>query len=585
MKWHQTIAASGLPDAAQQMIVQVVKRTRLWRSERADVAMELIAHFADGLDAGHSIDQLVNDFGDPRKAAMLIRRAKKRNRSWLWQSMRRFGQFVGVVMVIYIGMWAWLMMSSPKPSVDYVAKLNTAADAVRQADRAWPIYRKAWIEGKIWDLKFDEVMNADNQLVQPGEAGWEKVAGFLAEHAVLVEAARRGGAMPGLGLNAGFSRDYTGDDRLALYGPDTDQSERQARKGSPSSLLDGAVIGMLLPNLGHMRNVSQLLKLDMQLAATQGDGERIVADYRALLGLARQAREVPTLVNQLVAIGIANQADLSLVGLLDRNVTALTAEQLAELAHLTARVSALCRIDLDGEQAFLDDFIQRLYSDDGHGDGHVTYQGVRMFAGGDIPGASDKGVMASAGLPLAYLMMASRREMQEQADHLYDMSQKYADQPLWKQLREEPQAVRTVREMKASFASRTKFWMLMILMPGLERAGVVGQQAVAVNEALQVAIGLELYRREHGRYPQTLEELAPRYVPTMPIDYSTGKPLLYVLRDRGSEAAAEKEAKPVLYGRGLDGDDDGGVWDAKEKVRWPNVPKQGDWVLWPVPGQ
>jgi hypothetical protein len=42
------IESSGLPQTAKDLIRRVVRRTRLWRIERADVAQELIAHFADG---------------------------------------------------------------------------------------------------------------------------------------------------------------------------------------------------------------------------------------------------------------------------------------------------------------------------------------------------------------------------------------------------------------------------------------------------------------------------------------------------------------------------------------------------------
>src|SRR5688572_3317472 len=81
------IESSGLPQAAKDLIRRVVRQTRLWRIERADVASELIAHFADGVEAGQSVEELVASFGDERGAAKLIRRAKRRNRPLPWHAM------------------------------------------------------------------------------------------------------------------------------------------------------------------------------------------------------------------------------------------------------------------------------------------------------------------------------------------------------------------------------------------------------------------------------------------------------------------------------------------------------------------
>src|SRR5688500_15815926 len=73
---RRRLDASALPPAARVLVGRVVKRTRLWRVEKLDVAEELVSHFADGLAAGESADDLVAAFGDERQAARLIRRAK-----------------------------------------------------------------------------------------------------------------------------------------------------------------------------------------------------------------------------------------------------------------------------------------------------------------------------------------------------------------------------------------------------------------------------------------------------------------------------------------------------------------------------
>ena len=75
------VDASGLPEEARHLILQTIRQTRLSSEEQACVAEELIAHFADGLDSGESIEDMVDAFGDSKTTATLIRRAKQRG--WL----------------------------------------------------------------------------------------------------------------------------------------------------------------------------------------------------------------------------------------------------------------------------------------------------------------------------------------------------------------------------------------------------------------------------------------------------------------------------------------------------------------------
>jgi hypothetical protein len=74
-------AAEGeLPGALRALVDDVVRAAGLDTGERRDVASELTDHFRDGLAAGTTWEELRGDFGDPRRAARLIGRAKRRCR-------------------------------------------------------------------------------------------------------------------------------------------------------------------------------------------------------------------------------------------------------------------------------------------------------------------------------------------------------------------------------------------------------------------------------------------------------------------------------------------------------------------------
>jgi hypothetical protein len=50
------------------------------------------------------------------------------------------------------------------------------------------------------------------------------------------------------------------------------------------------------------------------------------------------------------------------------------------------------------------------------------------------------------------------------------------------------------------------------------------------RRATLIQLALELYRRDHDRYPETLAELAPDYLDTVPFDPYSGRPFLYLPR-------------------------------------------------------
>ena len=99
------VTDASMPEPLAAIVRDVAKRSRLWRS---DVAMELIAHFTDGLESGQSPEQLVAAFGEPAQAAKLIRKAKKRNRPLGWRMarnvLRGLALFIAVLIAVYLMM-------------------------------------------------------------------------------------------------------------------------------------------------------------------------------------------------------------------------------------------------------------------------------------------------------------------------------------------------------------------------------------------------------------------------------------------------------------------------------------------------
>ena len=94
--------------------------------------------------------------------------------------------------------------------------------------------------------------------------------------------------------------------------------------------------------------------------------------------------------------------------------------------------------------------------------------------------------------------------------------------------------------------------------------------AQSTADLARVAIALERFRLAHGKFPDSLDALAPQFLNPVPLDVIGGKPLHYRLAEDGQF---------VLYSVGWNEKDDGGVV-ALRKGATPPVQdiSQGDWV-------
>ena len=91
------------------------------------------------------------------------------------------------------------------------------------------------------------------------------------------------------------------------------------------------------------------------------------------------------------------------------------------------------------------------------------------------------------------------------------------------------------------------------------------------------AIALKRYQLRHGNYPETLAELAPEFLASVPLDPVDGQPLRYRRNADGSF---------LLYSVGGNGKDDGGDPSLEPGVTSSNYAWQNDHVLdwvWPQP--
>lgn len=593
------VAASGLPELVRARVLDTVKRTRLSRREKAGIAGELVGHFADGLEAGVSADEILSGFGDARATAKLMRRAKLRCRAWPRRAMRRIGQALGVLVVVYAVAAIYFAAGRPQVSVDYLARMNAAALAVPEEDRAWPVYREALLAldreqaTKIAALKG----------LEPGVEGWDDAVRFIADHGPALATARRAAAMESLGFV--FSTSIAAEDR-DLW-PERYGQEQTAFEPFGDQLTvapDTFVVWVQMPHMMELRRLHQLLATDAAIAAERSDAGRVNANLAAMLGMAGQLGADGTVIGQLIR-AVMFRETIDLTGdLLRRRPELLTQAHLRRLAHAFAAEDTLPRMSLSGERLFFEDTLQRIYTDDGRGDGHLAPGALGLMrvltdvtqatsgsagdGGRGVPGTLFDGPAAGIAMgPLANAAVASRKEMEAVYDRVMDRYEARFATPYWEARRsadvgDEFRSSRNLRQ-------QIRYLFVSTMVPGFDSVYRVQEDSFARRDGILVAIALVVHRGRHGDWPATLDELTPDLLPSVPRDRFTGEPLRY--RVDGGEV--------VVYSVGQDLDDDGGVLseavpdqdpeqtprecfrtiNTRAGVRSYETP-DGDWILW-----
>ena len=572
------LARASLPDSLRSLARRVVRRTRLWRLEKVDVARELVAHFCDGIDAGRSLKNLSESFGDPVQAARLIRRAKKRQRPFPVKALALAAQTVCAVLIMlpvtYAGLAVYLHSGSPRIARNFTAVWNAAALATPESDRAWPIYRQAALATSKWPRDYRK---AD---VKPDEPAWAEMEAFLLANQRAVDLYRQAAAKPVLGAVFSDAPDIPLQQRYGRHGLQGSSTSDSTPSENPR------VFNVLLPQTVILREAAGLIGLDTYRAVPEEDGQRVASNIAAVLGMSEHSSQTEFVIGDLVAMILVGKAVDLLDYVLERNPSLLNDSQLASLSHQFSamRGGGPFRLNLTRERAGFQDIIQRVYTDDGKGDGHLSPGGTLLAGVSGGSAVSDfSGVGFGFALPVAGALLAGRADIIEKYDEVFAAVEADDHLPLWQ--RGESRADRMLEQLCRSYVGMVRYMPVAMLTPSLFRASLMMELATQRRDAILVAIALELHHRRTGSWPERLEQLTPGLLPAVPPDRFNGSALRYRLAD----------GVPVVYSVGPDRDDDGGRdisemspaaggnWrrDLGEDILSGAVESpDGDWVLW-----
>lgn len=596
------LGAHDLPEPLGEACREIAGRTRLRPHERAEVARELVAHCRDALEGGREPSEITRSMGDRTTVARLIRRGMIRKRSALFRAWyyatRGAATGFAVLVLFYVGFAVRFHAGEPEIKVNYIARLNERPLAIPEDQRAWPIYKASYLaikpevdrlteevlEPRIESARVsDETLPHDHEqtgfdlsFIMPDHPDFSPVRGLLAEYAAELGHVREAAALPGLGFV--YSTRHATDDHstleesLTLAPPAEDPADEQS------------VIGVLLPHLSPMRAHARWLALDASIALAEGDPERAEGDLHAVIGLARHSIDEPFLIGHLVGLAVRALAEQTTMRLLHADPEFFTGKQLARIAHALASVETKGEpMSLDTERFFMEDILQRSFTDDGKGGGRLTPAAQFVLGPDELGYTIDSVPQTAAGIvigPAAGLLSADRRQLAERYHGHLDTFAALATLPSAEMVTRVAEAGERIEQN--SLIESARYRLIDILMPSMSRALTVERTSDTRRAVALAVIAMHAHRLEHGSFPASLSELSPDLLPSVPADpFDHDRPIRYVLTSDG----------PLIYSLGADGDDDGGTPPVKNPRgardlfdRYPEPDPEvsdGDWVLYP----
>jgi hypothetical protein len=289
-----------------------------------------------------------------------------------------------------------------------------------------------------------------------------------------------------------------------------------------------------IPDLSEIRTAVRLLELEAILHAENGDGKSAVRSVISSFGIARSLTKEPLLITQLVRNGCQNLAASTIEYCINR--IELADEQLVKLIECVYNIELISDISC----AFVGE----------------RCMGLSFFKD---PGSMNPDVIS--GIPFQPLLELYKVIGMADSDaiiylDIMDGYIKTAQLPVHQRLK-------AAKAIDTRFESTSQIHiMLHAIMPALARVNTIELRNIAKLNTARIALVIERYRLAAGKLPESLSELVPSYLESVPKDPFDGNEIRY----------KKLEAGFVVYSIGEDLSDDGGKEEpprrTKESPNW-----------------
>lgn len=491
--------------------------------------------------------------------------------------------------------------------VDYIAVYNKPSQAIPESERAWPVYRKIVLDHSLtgisrlpgeggYPLEADsyEVKQALKEgrepprwsdrilvMIQIDDPRWPQAVAEVRQHAPLYQAIRQAAAIEHLGYI--LQLPTTLEEHAVLSAGKDWTPEPHLLK--PATTFSVSRIPLnLFPYLTQSR-LRKVLKIHLYHALHQSDIDSFLDTLKAMMAMSRQFKQARTHIMYMGSVYDHLACVEYVSALLEKHASSLTDAQLTVLDQLLAQATDdLTSLPPKDEPISLD-MLQHLYDRHGMVDSSAIAE-KRLTTPMYIFQYSDHFLhnIAQAFMfqesywarPWIKLFTASHSAVVQELESLERYRIELHQRPLWAFVQQQHPYSELISRWAYPHYRPLRYWPIAHVEPLYLNFDWIysSKYTVPQYEALRVAIALERYRRRTGQYPSTLQDLIPLEWDELPIDHSSGQPLLYkMVMD-----------KPLLYGRGKNQVDDGGKY-VKGSNYTANEPIEytSDWILYPRP--
>ncbi len=543
----------NLPTCVAEFISLVIKKMRYRKKVRADVMTELAAHFEDELrqcktdeEKQTRAEQLIADFGDAKLLAVLLRRAKKRCRP-LWRTIvARSFQTLGILILCLIVYITWFLTGKPSVTINYIDELNrivrpVADDSLNAASlyiQAAEMFKELPDETKeLIGKKYDEATVEEKQAMKK----------FVQEKPEAFE--------------------------LIIAGTKKPYCWRTYKAGEGTEMLS-----VLMPHLAEYRQIVKTFRWRASLSAEQGKYKDAFDDMLNCYRFGRHVKEGGgTLIEQLVGIALEGLAFGTIKDIVaNYNIDSpLLAQLQKQLEEITTGENFV--ISMKVERLFIYDEIQRCFTEDRFGGGHLYPQRIAQL-GNDTVYPTGKVILGLLSDPEDWgsilhtlFLHPNKKQTHQDAEKCYDYWQSLIEMTPAQAKAEGIDIQKQTEEMVKGNL------LLQMLVPALWKINELSYRIKADVQATLTILATIRYKQEAGHYPENLQALQEAgYLKELSIDPWSDKPLIYRKTPDGF----------ILYGVGTNFTDDNGevaqYTEGKRKGKPKRYADEGDWIFWPV---
>jgi hypothetical protein len=537
-----------LTPSAAEFIRLIIKKMRYRKKVRNEVMAELAYHFEDELkdckteeEKKEKAHKLIEEFGDPKLLAILLRRAKKRCRPlWRTVAVRTF-QVTSLSMLCFILYAASFLVAKPNLKVDYVKVFNEMArPEISEQDNAWPHYEKAieayvkpdeqLLPRHIFNIRYNSSYTSFDDLLETEQA---QVRGWVRQNQTALN-------------------HFLAASRLPYCFSEYKVGEQSKDKWTQS---------ILMPYLSSLKQLSRVGIWNSRMQRERGENLEAMQTCVEITRTAKHWQLRLTIIEQLVAIDISNLGYKEILRILAYEDFSI--EDLLKLQNDLQSIypEDFPLMNIEPEKFFFRDTVQHFFTDGGIGGGHLIPEHLPLLM------SLGRGAFDEETAKLVYLSVslihARRNETLEKANQLYDEIIELSRMTPYTKHISGRSAGKIINALP-----KYRFLLCRTFVPALDNASKSSYLSKSLHEAIISVIALRRWRLEKNAYPDDLTQLVGAgYMEKLPLDPYSDKPLVY--RKNSDDF--------VLYSVGPNFTDDGGkpgrirMWDG-----------DGDTVFWPV---